>query len=779
MLHYFRNPQIEEGRRNIILQNRCGNRLTLLFGEDQTRLEFVYKPNAFRRKDYRARNFSNRDNFTTLFRQSDLPQMKVGEVVAFDYDPFVTAFATATASGAKNRITVVNCADENAFALAARAPLLLSFSPHRQFEVEDGLLWERFEERGEEIVSYISFAGFEANRYRVLENGEHIVQIMENEVVLIGAEETRYHVKRAVARWSGLSLSALIEQNERLLAPALAKGHLSCRDAVWQKTLDLNRRMAYSGLDEGGACFGALNRIYHLIWVRDGSMTASLMARCGNPDYLRLFAPFLLNNPSRVRREDGSMVAEFSQILGTRWSKSEDDGIFYAFLALFTHFVTTGDDALMRGPEFQTALEALDRFLEKAWEPDVDLIGSDTRGESALASNPYFGYDVVSGRIEEANSHEGAGDPEKARLARCYSLYNNVNTYNVLLMAAALLPQWPGDHQSQAARYLAIAQRLQNKLRGDWVDDTGHLHASFDRYTDGSSAWTAYTKGVDYWEYAWAVSLGPFFPVPELQLKSARLVRELWPKMRDYGFCPWNTLSRILREYGQKVADYEAMLQPEIDDAWILSERYPMRGALGEYIGAVNDPDAIYTSWRALPFTAGSLFFSVTSQLLQSLPMGLAVRGGTSLERVDDFQFGNARLEVMAEGEGEAVGAVEINGEALSGTLQIPQQWLRPGRNTVRIGRTTRREQPLLYSSNCTLFDVRPLAGGAELSMHSEIPAQFVFTHYSALKEVTVESDGRVLPCRVRPLDGDTYTLVETVETGRPGSFLLRMTWCS
>ena len=47
----YREPQIEEGKHNVLLQNRCGNRLTLLVHDDHTDLEWVYKPNGFRRKD--------------------------------------------------------------------------------------------------------------------------------------------------------------------------------------------------------------------------------------------------------------------------------------------------------------------------------------------------------------------------------------------------------------------------------------------------------------------------------------------------------------------------------------------------------------------------------------------------------------------------------------------------------------------------------------------------------------------------------------------------------
>ncbi|HKK68935.1 MAG TPA: hypothetical protein VJ946_12010, partial [Bacteroidales bacterium] len=110
------SPMIDEAPRNIILQNRCGNRLTMLFFEDRTDFQFIYKPNAFRRKEYVARNFSNRDNYTTLFSKFTLPQLQENYIHEWGYDPFVTTLKSSTPWDAKNEITIINIADENAFA---------------------------------------------------------------------------------------------------------------------------------------------------------------------------------------------------------------------------------------------------------------------------------------------------------------------------------------------------------------------------------------------------------------------------------------------------------------------------------------------------------------------------------------------------------------------------------------------------------------------------------------------------------------------------------------
>ena len=757
---YFRRHPVEEGERNIILQNRCGNRCTLLFFKEHAEAELLYKPNACRRKDYRARNFSNRDIYTTLFRQFVFPNLACAHLTAFEYDPFVTRFSTQTPSMARNTVTVVNLADENMFAIAARSPLVIGVKPRIQFEERNGLLTDRFSDRGEEIVSFIRFPGYEQNRYRILDDGTHVLQIFENEVVFFGAEENSYQVDRALRSVEGLGLPDLVRRNEELIAPALSAGRISVADPDFQQVVDLNRRIVYSGMDEGGACYGALNRIYMLIWVRDGAMTTSLLARAGNPDFLKTFAPFLLQNPSVTRTETGTELRQFQQILGSRWTKNEDDGIFYAMLTVYSHFVSTGDDSLLLSSAFAQLLSAVDGFLDKAWEMDKGLIGSDTRGESPLLSNPYFGYDAVNGSIESRDALEGGGQLAGKRImSRCYSLYNTVNTYNLLCMARMLLRQRADLAVGRAARYAGVSDQIRNSIRTKFVDPDGHLYAEFVRYNDGTEQWVAYGEGIDYWEYAWATSLGPFFPAPELQLRSAFMVHARWLSIRTYGFCPWNTMAAMMCEHGMKTGDFIGMLRPEIRDALACTEKFPMQGALGEYIGKDGTPDG--HSWRALPFTAGSLVYSLTGTILKALPMGLAVRAGAFVTSTRDFRNQLSRITACAEGDGECVASWSINGEPVDGTLQIPQSLLRAGGNDIRIKRTMSFDACRLHSSNSVLVSARRSGQAVELVFDAPLPFACTLENYSA-GAVSVRTEGAHALPKVMALDGTRLSVLET-----------------
>ena len=756
----FASPVIEEGKRNIILQNRCGNRLTLLVFDDKTSLEFIYKPNAFRRKEYRARNFSNRDNFTLLFPEASLPMISNGNIASYEYDPFVTRLKIQNQHGARNEITVVNVADENMFALSASAPTVLTFKPHRQFAVTSSLLYEKFVDRGEEIVSFVAFRNMEQNRFRVLKDGTYVLQLFENDVIFIGGEENEYQMHRAIHRFDEKSPEEIIAENERRLAPQMNQGRIYYRNPDFQRVLDINHRVVYSGIDEGGACFGALNRIYYLIWVRDGSMTASLMARAGNPGLIKCWAPFLLNNPNVVRRQDGTTAKEFLQIAGTRWTRNEDDGIYYAVMSLYTYFKTTGQDDLFSGDPLPVLIEAVQNYLSKNWDSNRKMVISSTIGETPLRDDPYFGYDVVNGNYEHNDYHLSQGK----ELRRSATLYLQVNTYNIMMMMTELLSCRSDLDKGLSAQYLRIARELQETLRKVYYDKANDcLYSAIEFYADGTEGTLNFKTDNNPWEGSWACSVGPFFPVPDLQLKTARVIYSTWPKItkQGYGYCPWNTLGGMLYEYGLGSSRYEEMLSLEIKEANMLTRKYPMPGALTEYS---TNPEG----WRGLPFSAGSLFFSMSGHIIQSLPSGIAVRASEKVDSIKNFRYKLSSLSAFARGNGDEVETFRLNGEKIPYSLQLPESKLLPGPNVIEIERTRSFPGFRLYSSSATLHEISLAKDTVIYSFSSAVPVQLYVQNIEKAGSVRIEeTPGRIIPFEPVCMPGTGITLIETNAGGK------------
>lgn len=768
MKQLFRDPQIEEGQSNIILQNRCGNRMTMLFHEDRTELEFVYKPNAFRRKDFRARNFSNRDNFTTLFRSVAWPEISAGVVREYHYDPFVTRIHVVHEQGGQNTITCVNLPDENCFALAARQPLVLTFQPHGAFSVRDGLLWEGFEDRGETIVSFVAFPGMEASRYRVLDDGRHVLQLLDHDVVLVGGEQSVPLTERTVARLRDSTVEDLIAHTERTIATPLSHGRLLLHDdADYQYVLDINRRLNWSGLDAGGACFGAMNRIYHLIWVRDGSMAASMMARAGMADMIRIWAPFLLANPSEFRDEKGELVREFSQLVGTRWSKTEDDGIYYAMLSLYALVQCAGEMTPLEDGTLRELLDILQHTIESRFDTELGLFGSDVLGEDPLGDSPYHGYDVVSGRIKTStHTHDAAKDTP---LRYCYSLYQNINMYNCLRMAQVLIDLSPVHSLAEkATEYDRLAEGIAQSLSEKFVNEKGQYRALLVVCEDGQKQWRDFGLACDCWEYAWAVSTGPFLPDPAVALHSSAMVLETWPTVKKHGYCPWNFLLRFCKDTGAiDTEKYRLLMNQQISEAMVEAKKYPTKGLLSEYQGMTDH-------WRGLPFGTGSLVLASCSLLAQPLAMGLAVRASNLLDRVNAFCYRTSRIDFTASGGGDVVQEVRVNGQSLRGTLQIPESMLCMGKNTVEVTRGTSFEALRLHGSNARLDAVHVQEGGEiVLQMYCPFAPQLIFENCHDPENVTIEDQaGQILSTRTNDLSETKLTVFEV--EGR-GQFRVRL----
>lgn len=108
----YREPEVEDSTQAVILQNRCGTRLSLLVYDDHAELECGSKPKAFRRKEFHARNFSNRSNHTRLFRSAARPKLSASVAARRAYDPLCTRNQFAAPSGAHNGITVLTAHSE-------------------------------------------------------------------------------------------------------------------------------------------------------------------------------------------------------------------------------------------------------------------------------------------------------------------------------------------------------------------------------------------------------------------------------------------------------------------------------------------------------------------------------------------------------------------------------------------------------------------------------------------------------------------------------------------
>ena len=215
-----------------------------------------------------------------------------------------------------------------------------------------------------------------------------------------------------------------------------------------------------------------------------------------------------------------------------------------------------------------------------------------------------------------------------------------------------------------------------------------------------------------------------------------------------------------MKEFGLSSAAYAEMLSDEVREALLQTVKYPMKGALTEYWADIE-------GWRALPFSAGSFLFTITALLLQSLPRGLAVRASDLLERIDKFEFRTSTIDAVSSGSGDIVQRWSLNGREIPATLQIPEQLLRTGRNSVEVTCGESFEAFRLYGSSARLYSVEE--HGEELLYHfsSAIPCELFFENFSRRTAVSVQDgNGRELSFDTDQMEGTGLTRITVASDG-------------
>ncbi|MCX6971159.1 MAG: hypothetical protein NTV93_13545 [Verrucomicrobia bacterium] len=696
----------EAGLRNLPLLAPAGSRLEWMQHATDTSLRLLYKPHGARRADLAARTFSSRDIHTEIFAGFRIAQLPDSAVSAIHYDPFHCVLDTAFASGTRGRIDLLASADENAFALASSTPLTVVITPRERFTIEDGCLWERFEDRGEEIISFVLFTSLAANRFRRLRNGSVVLQFFGDECLIFGAEDSPVQLRRLRACFAPPQLKSFEAANEAVLGSLLALGAPTLRDASFQQVADINRRILLSGFDLGGACNSGFNREYNLVWHRDGGLASAEFAAAGNPELARRWASLSVSHPSSRMGSDGQPRPFYSQLLGTRWCKDEEDGWYFAVLSAHAHWRVTGDAALIEPRSLDLLLGGLDTLLTDTYlpsgtdHPAAGLFHCSARCEMMLPSDPNQGNDVVNGRYHErpTDVFHFHGKP----VARLWSLYINTLNWQGLKMLAALLRLAPSQHRTaEADRLEALAASLESAILERFRQSDGSWLAERLELADGTHHEVSLADA-EMWEMNWALALPPFLFHPELTVPATKKLVEHYTAAERRCYSPWPLQAALLSEF-QDTATADAMLGQMVADALTIDDpRFPLQAAMPERGGCTVTRE--WPAWRPTLFCAAPFLRALSANLLAPLPFGLAARSGQLAEGLERFVYHGCEITVTTTGAGPEVGALTLNGIPINGTLQLPESLLRRGElNTLAITRAATPPGPRLHRSDALL----------------------------------------------------------------------------
>jgi hypothetical protein len=305
----------------VYMHNRRGVRIELNL--DRKTLDLWLSPRAGTSLDYRDRNFSNRDDHTSIFDRISFPGLDRRDFVGCDYDAF-----HSVARFRQQALHVATLWDRPIVLVWFDRPGVVDLKSDKQDrpgERTESVFQVEHPDRGRmfRFVAALRPGGGRFLHQRDLDAGRSTyarAELPAGATLALGGELAAEPVARWVKEAALGDRAGLLAATEAQVQEALSRGRIRLRRRPeLQKVLETNLRAVLSMQDESGAIRAAIRYIYYLIWVRDGALVAAPMARAGLVDPLTRWNGFLLANPTAT--EDEPKGRFFGQLVNGRISK--------------------------------------------------------------------------------------------------------------------------------------------------------------------------------------------------------------------------------------------------------------------------------------------------------------------------------------------------------------------------------------------------------------------------------------------------------------------------
>jgi hypothetical protein len=683
----------------MLMHGRMGIRVEMNLNKDQ--LDLWISPQAGKELSNRYRNFSCRDDHTSLFDQIAFPELVRKHFLGCDYDPFHSVLHFQGQD-----MHIATLFDQPVVLIWFSNGEVVDFKSDKQdslLEQSPRIFGVRHPDRGLTLDFYAGLGGGDAmfqHQPEVMNYRSIYARavVHPGDFVVIGGELSRERVRETVDSLAGSSLKELLDSSERKIAAAIRPGSLVLNGLPdIQKLYDINKRHMLSVQDASGALHAALRYVYYLIWITDGTVCASSMAQAGDSEFLRRWCDYILANPTRQDAPpDGPF---YGQLVNEKITKREEFGSLCAVWPAFMYWGLTGSDQFITGSNLQLLKEVVDWVERYCWDPEMQAIGTYYIGGGSedpfLGSNDY-GYDAAVGSFMGRNmrypKYRGKA------ILRAYEYNMNLNQYNMYLMLSSVSS---GDEAEEYLRKANVLAFYLNKL--DSLDIPAYYlleDESIVPVTPGRNS------GDDLALFA-IQNKAPAWYMPDFPRKFMERVT---------GYIPF-TGSTLVHHYATRVygrlqgLDNEFMSEDDIIATMtatlpyhIKPSRYiPMPWSMVEYFGA---EEGSFHDIRPQAFSTAPYIAALTNLSIRAMPFGIAVRGTKYVKEIRDFAYMDSKVNVYYSGEGDSP-SIELNGKPLKYTLQIPDGRLKAGENRVDIVMDEKRDQsPCLVYSTIRLNDM-------------------------------------------------------------------------
>ena len=630
---------------------------------DDQRLELWWSPLAGKSTDCADRNYSSRDAHLTVFADITLPGCGLGAFKSCDYDPYHCVLHFE-----KQTLHLALRPDLAAVFLWCAEPQNVDFKTHRhdireRADARDLHVAHREGTRAFEFAASIA-PGDGAFRHGPEAAPEYPrfsrAELAAGQILVIGVGLKGEGISDQVQTGAREPIDTHLSATDATLAAHQASGQITAPD---YPELEQLRRTVIRGLhsmiDESAAYRASLKAIYYLIWVRDSGFSFAYQAASGWPHKLPELCRLLLDNPLTEREPDLPNTRMFGQLINRDLGKLEEDGFYYVVWTLFTQWTQNGSLDFMTETDWALIDEALEWVETVTWDAERGLFGEYTSDETPAHGSRDSGWDHAIGQPSDYGYIRNDGEA----ITRNYDVYFNIEMHSAYSMLAAMRAD-PG-YLSKAARLWPELQKLLNN-RTDGVPTYGEM-----LQLDGGRVQP------DYWGppsgaqcCVWGLSMPNFAPLKDWDAVHAAVIDAIIAKPDMHfinGICAaMSAVDTWCYDESKLIALHQRLARESNTPGKYL----PMGGAMPEKFSAPQGN--LYHDIRPQGFAMGAWLAAWSSLGLRRLAHGLAVRPTAAFEKLENYQWRGASLNVHYGPTDHAL-ALKINGQRIEGTLQIPQ----------------------------------------------------------------------------------------------------------
>lgn len=700
---YANNATKDEGHTTyILMHNRKGIRIE--YCVEKRRLEMWISPLAGKSVDYKDRNFSNRDDYTTVFDKITFPDLNPQDFLECKYDAFHSVLYFKN-----HKLHILSVYDKPAVMVwfeGIGGRIDIKCDKQDEVTLHNATTLTTNHPDRKRIFQFVAQLGKGTGTFthqRDIDQGRSFfsrAEIKKNQPIIFAAEITSENPMLAATALAGIdNLGNVITENEAKIEEALQTGIIKVRDNLdLQNIIDVNKRVLLSTQDESGAQRAAIKYIYYLIWHRDGGMTAAYNAYTGWVAPLEKWTEFALKNPTVIG--EGKNIEKFyGQLVNGKISKWEEDGLFYAVWSAFTHWTQTGDRKFL-APEYMNLMAEAITWMEKNfYQKEKGTFGRYHYCESPFTGSRGDGWDDAVGSMAEKNYTLFKSDT----IVKAFDLYINQLMYVNYLMLAAM------ESVPRNAAYLQKAKALEIKLKPYYIN-TNQLPSYGELITSTNKSVMAPAYGMDECDYIWGLTLPLFYPeASAMPAISERLFDNQMQKPKGQFIASWfSTVASMDPAIHDETKMMKAM-DYVIPQAVRPGKYLPMAYTIPEIVD-VEDGN-LYHDVRPQGFSAGAWFGALGNFGVRRLPFGIAVRGTRYLESITNYVYQKSLITFKYQGKGE-IAQVTINGMVLENTLQIPENLLEKKLTAVMVTMTpeTKSANNVWISSTLQLQSINKVA---------------------------------------------------------------------